>query len=104
MTYTEWCEMNLGYKTRTIYFEDLSIAEHFGTTAIMDTVNMAMKFETDYKNLTELCMVLNHKIWFTYKTNQPRAELYQYLWEKVKKCLETNLKGEQLEYFYRTTD
>ena len=61
MTYKEYCLQNFGYETITTYFDDFTIAERFGEKAIKETYKMAM-INTDYKMLTELCMVLNHKI------------------------------------------
>lgn len=103
MTYKEWCRNNLGYETITTYFMDFSIAEAFGESAIRDTFKRAM-LNKDYKMMTELCMVLNHKIWFNYESNEPLAMLYQELWEKCDNWCVKNLKGKELKYFYSTTD
>ena len=104
MTYSQWCENEIGYKTITTYWEDMSIAERFGKSAMVDTVDRAIKFDGDYKSLTELCLVLNHKIWFNYEKNRPLAEIYNKLWEKVDNYLVNKLKGDELRYFYRVTD
>ena len=61
MTYKDYCRDNLGYETITTYWDDFTIAEHFGKQAILDTYKSAM-LNNDYKMLTQLCMVLNHKI------------------------------------------
>lgn len=103
MTYAQWCETNLGYKTLTTYFMDFSIAERFGENAIRNTFKKAM-LNKDYKMMTELCMVLNHKIWMHYETNEPLAMVYQELWEKCDAWCCENLKGDELDYFYQTTD
>lgn len=105
MTYNEFCEQQFGYKTLTTYFMDFSIAEKFGKKAIIDTYENAMKYaKTNYKYLVELCMVLNHKIWFTYEKNEPLARIYDELWKKCDNYCCTHLKGEELKYFYRVTD
>jgi len=104
MTYSEWCENNIGYKTITTYWQDLCIAERFGHKAIRDTVDRAIKFDGDYKSLVELCMVLNHKIWFTYEKDLELGKLYDELWNKMRSYLTSTLKGEQLKYYYETTD
>ena len=49
-------------------------------------------------------MVLNWKIWEHYETNEPLAKLYNDLWEQADNYACNNLKGEELDYFYRTTD
>jgi len=103
MTYEQYCLDNLGYQTITTYWDDFTIAEHFGKNAIKDTYKRAM-LNTEYKMLTELCMVLNHKIWFLYENNPKLAEIYNDLWKKCDEYIINHLKGEQLQYFLRTTD
>jgi len=103
MTYEEWCKEELGYQTITTYFMDFSIAERFGIKAIRDTYKRAL-LNTDYKMMTELTMVLNHKIWFLYEKNPEIAKVYDELWRDCdKRCCETFNK-EQLRYFYQVTD
>ena len=103
MTYKQWCMDNLGYETQTTYFDDFSIAEKFGINAIKDTFKRAM-FNTNYKMMTELCMVLNHKIWFLYESKPDNAQIYNDLWIKCDAWCCNNLKGDELAYYYRTTD
>lgn len=105
MTYKEYCKSEFGYDVITTYWEDFSIAERFGAKAIVDTYRRAL-LNTDYKMMTELTMVLNHKIWEWYRKTdlQDFARLYNELWLNCdKRCNET-LKGEELQYFLRTTD
>lgn len=98
-------EAAFGYKQITTFFHDFSIADNFGTQAIKDTYNKAFKeWKDDYKYLTELVMVLNWKIWQHYETNEEYAKLYDELWTKADNYACNNLKGEELSYFYRTTD
>lgn len=104
MTYSQWCLDNLNYETQTTFFEDFSIAERFGINAIKDTFKRAMLHHSNYKMMTELCMVLNHKIWFTYETKPTIAKLYNELWDKCREWCYSNLKGDELQYFLRTTD
>lgn len=49
-------------------------------------------------------MILNWKIWQHYEKNDELATLYNTLWEKADAYACENLKGEELSYFYRTTD
>lgn len=94
-----------GYKQITTFFEDFSIADNFGIKAIKDTFERAFgEWKQNYKYLTELVMVLNWKIWEHYQTNEKYAEVYNELWEKADGYACENLKGEALDYFYRTTD
>lgn len=94
-----------GYKPLTTFYEDFSIAEYFGKDAIKDTLLSALDYaKTDYRVLTELVMVLNWKIWEHYESNEPLGKIYNALWEKLDRYAINTLKGEELEYFFRTTD
>lgn len=94
-----------GYKQITTFFEDFSIADNFGESAVRDTYKRAFKaWKADYKYLTELVMVLNWKIWQHYESNESLARVYNDLWEQADAYACENLKGEELKYFYRTTD
>ena len=99
-------EAMTGYKPITTFYEDFSIADNFGVAAVLDTYKRA--FETakfmGYKELTEFVMALNWKIWEHYKGNEQLAKCYHSLWAKAAEYAVKNLKGEELDYFYRTTD
>ena len=89
----------------TTFWSDFSIADVFGNDAIQDTYNRAFKeWKTDYRYLTDLVMVLNHKIWQWYEKDEERAKLYNKLWEEADNYAYENLKGEELSYFYQVTD
>ena len=95
-----------GYKPITTFYEDFSIADHYGASAIEDTFERAFnEWKTDYKFLTELVMALNWKIWEHYDCgNEQYSRLYDKLWRKADEYACKNLKGEELSYFYTTTD
>ena len=98
-------EAMTGYKPQTTFWQDFSIADKFGISAVKDTFNRAFKeWKSNYIYLTELVMVLNHKIWEHYERNEPLARAYNDLWEKADNYACEHLKGEELSYFYRTTD
>ena len=98
-------EAMTGYKPISTFYEDFSIADMFGISAIKDTYKRAMEgWKEDYKMLTELVMVLNWKIWEHYETNDKIARVYDELWKKADSYAVDNLKGDELHYFYRTTD
>lgn len=88
------------------FFQDFTIADQFGVSAIKDTYNRAFKeWHNDYEMLTGLVMALNHKIWQHYEAkNQEYAELYNELWETTDNYAVTHLKGKALQYFYEVTD
>lgn len=105
-------EEEFGYKPITTFWQDFSIAERFGTNAVEDTYNRAFsEWKTNYKYLTELVMVLNHKIFQHFGNgpedpnyNGPLAKLYNDLWTEADQWACDHLKGGELQYFYNITD
>lgn len=106
MTIKTWnIEAATGYKPITTFYEDFSIADMFGAAAVKDTFKRAFRgWRNNYKYLTELVMALNWKIWEHYETNEALAKVYNDLWEQADIWAQENLKGEELSYFYNTTD
>ena len=97
-------ELN-GYEPKTTFWEDFSIADHFGTNAVQDTYNRAFaSWKSNVVYLTEMVLVLNHKIWQHYNHNNKLAALYDKLWRQADDYALTNLKGKDLTYYYQTTD
>ena len=98
----------LGYEEQTTFWMDFSIADSGknAISAIRDTFNRAFKeWKSNVVYVTELCMVLNWKIWeWDSLGNMECAELYDELWRKVDDYCIENLKGDDLSYFLRTTD
>lgn len=98
-------EKMTGYKPLTTFWNDFSTAEQFGIEAVKGTFKRAFEeWKGDYKFLTELVMVLNHKIWQWYEKNDELARVYNALWEEADNYGCENLKGEELDYFYETLD
>lgn len=95
-----------GYHPVTTFWDDFSIAERFGENAVRDTFNRAFaEWKTDHVYLTELVMVLNWKIWQWYdKGDCTWTDLYDRLWKIADIYAQENLTGEELAYFYQTTD
>lgn len=94
-----------GYQFKTTFPEDFDIAEIFGDRAIRDTFNRAFRgWKNDPEYLTELVLVLNHKIWQWYQRNEQRARLYDELWRKADEWAVKHLKGADLQYYYETLD
>lgn len=94
-----------GYEPKTTFYTDFSIADAFGAPAVKDTYKRAFRgWKKNVEYVTELYMVLNWKIWEHYETNEKLARLYNDLWEELGRWCAENLKGEDLAYFYRTTD
>ena len=68
-------------------------------------VNRAFKeWKEDYEFLTELVLVLNHKVWQYHEKRPEFAELYNTLWEQTDQYAMENLKDEELSYFFDVTD
>lgn len=94
-----------GYELQTTFWSDFSIADLFGLPAVRDTFRRAFEeWKEDYKFLTELVLVLNHKIWQHHETRPDLALLYQSLWEQADRYAMENLKDDELAYFFDTTD
>ena len=98
-------ESATGYKPLTTFWQDFSIADAFGLQAVKDTSKRAFEeWKEDYKYLTELVMVLNHKIYQWYVKNIKLAKLYNELWSLTDGYAVNNLKGDELDYFYNVID
>lgn len=94
-----------GYEMTTTFWEDFTIADIFGVLAIRDTYKRAFEeWKNDYIYLTELVIVLNHKIWQHYETKPAYAEIYNELWLKADEYALDHLKDEELAFFLTTTD
>lgn len=94
-----------GYVPFTTFWEDFSIADAFGTDAVQDTFNRSFnEWKCQYKYLTELTMVLNHKIFFWYEKNDELARLYDKLWKQADCYACNTLQGDELTYYYKVTD
>lgn len=102
-------EQMTGYKPITTFWQDFSIADRFGINGIKSTFIRAFhEWKSNYKYLTELVMVLNHKIAYHYNPEKGAANvlanLYNELWEKADNYANENLKDEEYAYFYHITD
>ena len=104
MTFSEFMLQN-GYETKTTFWEDFSIADRFGISAIKDTYKRAFnEWNSNVEYITELVIVLNHKIWQHYQHNETLARVYDELWRECDDWCRKNLKGDDLSYYYSTTD
>lgn len=93
------------YNYKTTFFNDFTIADAFGIEAVKDTYKRAFaEWKDNVEYITELTIVLNHKIWQHCETNEPLARVYDKLWRELDTWCCNNLKGKDLEYFYQTTD
>lgn len=95
-----------GYKPKTTFWEDFSIADRYGPGAIRDTYRRAFgEWKSNYICLTELVMVLNWKLWQWHEAgNNAFSTLYDTLWREASDYAYDNLTGDELSYFYSVTD
>lgn len=104
MTFREFMAES-GYELQTTFWEDFSIADKFGLAAVLDTFKRAFKeWKENCMYLTELALVLNHKVWQYYEKRPDMAALYNTLWEQADQYAKENLKGDELSYYWRVTD
>lgn len=104
MTFREFMAEN-NYELLTTFWDDFSIADRFGVSAVRDTFNRAFaEWKEDYQYLTELILVLNHKIWQHYEKRPELVALYQSFWEQADRYAVEHLQGDELSYYYRVTD
>ena len=91
---------------QTTFWMDFSIADRFGANAVKDTYKRAFnEWKNNYVYLTELVLVLNHKIWQWWEAkNQTMAAVYDKLWREADEYAVNNLKDDELTYFYKVTD
>ena len=104
MTFREFMAEN-NYELLTTFWDDFSIADRFGVSAVRDTFNRAFaEWKEDYQYLTELILVLNHKIWQHYEKRPELVALYQSFLEQADRYAVEHLQGDELSYYYRVTD
>lgn len=94
-----------GYKPITTFYQDFSIADNFGISAIKDTFKRAFdEWKDNYKFLTELVMVLNWKIFEHYENDEHIAKVYDSLWREADEYAMENLKNQEAKYYYEIID
>lgn len=104
MTFKEFMQ-DIGYDLKTTFWDDFSRADTLGEKGIRDTYKMAFEeWKCNYVYLTELVIVLNHKIWYHYEANKEMAALYDELWRETDSYAMSNLKDDELSYYYQITD
>lgn len=95
------------YTPQTTFFADFSIAEFCGReNAVRETYSRALNaWKKDIKYMTELCLVLNHKIWeWNARKDNVMTYCYNQLWEICSDYIEDHFKGDELRYYYQVTD
>lgn len=105
----EWPLIKMtGYKPKTTFWEDFSIADVFGVKEVEDTFNRVFKeWKDDTVYGTELAMVINWKQFQFAEDGIAKSEmckLYCKLWEKIDSYICNNWGDEKLTFYYRETD
>lgn len=94
-----------GYEPQTTFYTDFSIADKFGIDAVKDTYKRAFEaWKNNVVYMTELVMALNWKGWRWWNTNRPLAEAYFDLYNTAAEYCVNHFKGDDLDYYYSTTD
>lgn len=107
MIYEKFLSQFTDWRPDTLYWQKFSIAEKYGKAEILAVyTDLFAEAKKDYKLLTELTMVLNHKSWQHCKDleNSSFCTLYTDLFRTVKEYAETHLKGKELNYFLKILD
>ena len=104
MTFREFMQEN-GYELQTTFWNDFSIADRFGLSAVQDTFNRAFE---EWKKTTSIspswywCSIT--KFGSIMKKRSDYATLYNTLYIQADQYAAENLKDEELSYFYDVTD
>jgi hypothetical protein len=96
---------SVGKTRKTTFFSDLTIAECYGMSEVVDTYNRVM--DDWSKNLDFMCewvIALNQKIWQHYKDNPGLAQKYDELWRKADEHCMKVFKGEKLTAYLNYVD
>lgn len=91
---------------KTTFWQDFTIAEHFGTNAVKETFKTAYEeWKDNYIYLTELEIVMNWKCWKWYeKGNCTLSQLYSDYFYQCREYAYDTFNEDQLQYHFRLTD
>ena len=95
-----------GKKRHTTFYSDFTIAELVGgQQGVKETLyNVKSSWKDDVQFMAELVIVLNHKIWEHYQTNESLGRLYDKLWRETDEFCRKHFKGEDLSFYYNYID
>ena len=106
--YNDWnIEAMTGYKPKTTFYMDFSIADHYGLKAVKDTFNKVFaEWKDDIEYVTELAMALNWKSW-EHSNNPEYCEFYANRYYEVDGYVldgPNKFSQEDITYYLQTTD
>ena len=107
MVYEQWLSKFTDWRPQTNAWQSFSIAEQISEREVNNTYKRLFEqMKCDYKTLTELVMVLNHKMFQHSEIPGHRrlCELYGNLFESADEYALKTLKDEKLSYFLSITD
>lgn len=96
-----------GYQFKTTYWQDFSIADKFGISAVKDTYRKIKPLAlNDAMDFAELVCVLNWKIWEHYESkNDGLANAYNELWDEADQMIDvSNFSKEDIQKMLRFLD
>ena len=94
-----------GYKLKTTFWDDFTIADSFGEDAIKDTFKRAFnEWKNNVEYVTELAMVMSWKSCSYFGKNDELMVLYSNLYHEVDEWCMNNLINSDLIYYIDTTD
>lgn len=96
----------MAYQFQTTFWTDFAIADAFGVDAVKDTYERAFReWRHDVVYVTELVLVLNWKCWQHFeKGDDVLGKLYHDLYYECDGWCCEHLKGDDLQYYFETTD
>lgn len=96
--------MQKEYRYRTDLWDRFTSAEKHGKFAVEIEYRSAMdRHRNRYKDLTELVLVLDRKMWAKYSDDKAMSSLYAELFNKADEYCFEHLKGEKLKYYMEIT-
>jgi hypothetical protein len=89
---------------KSTFWSDFTIADAYGEKGVTDTYNRSKHFISDVSYWKELVLVLNHKIWQHYETNEPLAQVYNRLWAEADQLGRDTFTGDDAKEYYSFLD
>lgn len=87
------------------FWQDFTIADEFGVSAIKDTYKRAFNgWKDNVEYYASFVMTLNHKIWEWYEKDEAIARVYNELWMKADDYGRTHFEGKDVEYYFEFLD
>ena len=101
-----WNTSEMGYEQITNAWDFLSIADAFGIDAVKQTLDsLCESLKDDYKQLTELVLVCNHKSWQHYDKNDDLSRLYADKYYEYQELYDSLYPGDKEQsYYFKITD